>query len=228
MWFLKGLPDLARASALFRIKRYTMTQPGRCRQLWDQCQQVQERHVPGCFVECGVWRGGSAGLMGLAIRHAGQNRALHLFDSFEGLPEPGEIDGQNAADYSGGKASGKLASIGKCQAGLEEVEDFLFGQLHLPKAQVHMHVGWFQQTIPVAARQLETIALLRLDGDWYESTKICLEHLYPKIAAGGIIVLDDYHMWAGCKIATDEYRQRQGITSPMQRIDGEAACWIKE
>lgn len=227
-WFLQGLPNFARASAMFRIKRYTMTTPKRCRLLWNQCQLLMARQVPGCFVECGVWRGGSSGIMGLALRHAGHNRGLHLFDSFEGLPEPTSIDGHEAAKYSCWRASGNLTSIGKCQAGRKEVEQLLFEQLHLPRSQVHFHVGWFQKTIPADADHIEAIALLRLDGDWYESTMVCLNYLYPKLSSGGIVLLDDYYAWAGCKKAADEYRERHGIKNTIQRIDIDAAYWIKD
>jgi len=226
-WFLHGLPSVPRAAALFRVRRATMTMSGRCRSLWDQCQEVFRHHVPGSLVECGVWRGGSAAVMALAARSAGQDRALHLFDSFEGLPEPTEIDEAKAIDYSGGRAGGKLSSIDRCKAGLEEVRGFLFGQLGLDPARVHFHVGWFQDTLPADAPTLGPIALLRLDGDWYESTAVCLEHLYPLLSPGGIIVLDDYFAWAGCKKATDEYRAKHGITAPLRQIDREAVFWVK-
>lgn len=226
-WFLQGLPAPARAAALFRVKRYTMTQPRRCKLLWNQCMDVFRRGVPGSLVECGVWRGGSSGVMALAARHAGETRELHLFDSFEGLPEPQEVDEQAAADYSSGRASGKLSSIGRCKAELDEVEGFLFGQLQLDRKQVHFHVGWFQNTVPIDAATLGPIALLRLDGDWYESTKVCLEHLYPRLTPGGVLVLDDYFAWAGCRKATDEYRAQHGITEPIIAIDQDAAYWVK-
>ncbi|HUB86539.1 MAG TPA: TylF/MycF/NovP-related O-methyltransferase, partial [Verrucomicrobiae bacterium] len=115
-WFLKGLPVLPRAAAMFKAKRYTMATPDRCRHLWDACKQVLGRNVPGSFVECGVWKGGSSAIMALALRNSGQNRALHLFDSFEGLPEPTEKDGKSAIAYSGGRNQGRLATINKCQA----------------------------------------------------------------------------------------------------------------
>src|SRR6267142_1624601 len=87
IWFLRGLPSLPRARALFRVRRYTMTSPARCSVLWNQTQDILKNGVPGCFVECGVWRGGSAALMALAVCKSGESRDLHLFDSFEGLPE---------------------------------------------------------------------------------------------------------------------------------------------
>ena len=227
-WFLQGLPSPARARALFQVRSATMTTPARCRALWDQCHDVFRRRVPGVLVECGVWRGGSAGVMALAARHAGEPRMLHLFDSFEGLPEPQAIDEAAAHDYSGGRSSGELTPINRCEAGREEVESFLFGRLGLERARVQFHPGWFQNTVPLAAPQISSIALLRLDGDWYESTQVCLEHLYPKLAPGGLVILDDYFAWAGCRKATDEYRQRQGITRELIRIDATAGCWIKE
>ena len=204
-----------------------MTNPVRCRTLWDQSCQVLHADIPGSFVECGVWRGGSAAVMALAIRHCGQARDLHLFDSFEGLPEPTEKDGSVAKEYSGGRASGSLKSVDQCKAGLEEVQAFLLGHLGLDAPKVHFHVGWFQDTLPKIAPKLGPIALLRLDGDWYESTRLCLESLYPLISRGGMVVLDDYYDWTGCKQATDEYRTKNSIVAPLRGIPPNAVCWVK-
>jgi hypothetical protein len=227
MWFLKGLPVLPRAHAMFAAKRHTMTTPQRCRVLWDVCGTVLRKNVPGVFVECGVWKGGSAAIMGLALRHSAQARVLHLFDSFEGLPQPGVQDGEAATVYSDGQVAGKLISIHKCEASLDEVRSYLIDQLHLPEKQVRFHVGWFQQTVPADAPQIGPIAALRLDGDWYESTRICLEHLYPLLSPGGALILDDYHCWAGCRKATDEFRAKHAITNPICLMDREAAYWLK-
>lgn len=226
-WFLKGLPDFARASGMFRVRKYTMTSPVRCRRLWDSCKQIMDQNIPGCFVECGVWKGGSSGIMALAIKDAAQQRHLHLFDSFEGLPEPTEKDGEQAAAYSGGKNQGKLATSNQCRAGLNEVRHLILDEINVPEALAHFHVGWFQDTVPVAARHLGPIALLRLDGDWYDSTKICLEHFYPLLSPGGIIIMDDYFAWEGCHKATDEYRNLNKIHCPIQRIDTDAMFWVK-
>jgi predicted O-methyltransferase YrrM len=166
--------------------------------------------------------------MALAMHNAGKERPLHLFDSFEGLPEPTEKDGEQAAAYSGGRNEGKLSTINQCRAGLEEVRHLIVNELHMPEALAHFHVGWFQDTVPADARKLGSIALLRLDGDWYDSTKICLEHLYPLLSPGGIIILDDYFAWQGCRKATDEYRALNKINNPIQRIDSEAMFWVKE
>ena len=227
-WFLRGLPSLPRAIAMFRIRRATMTSPQRCRLLWEQCRETFEKELPGSIVECGVWRGGSTALMALAARHRGEARDFHLFDSFEGLPEPSAKDDQASIDYSGGRSSGKLAPIDQCVADLPRVKRFLFEELKLDPSRFHFHVGWFQNTVPAVAPGFGDIAILRLDGDWYESTQVCLEHLYPKLRPGGVIILDDYFAWGGCRKATDEYREQHGIKSPITRIDVDACCWIKE
>ena len=227
MWFLKGLPVLPRALAMFKARQYTMTHPRRCRHLWKACKQVLSRNVPGCFVECGVWRGGSSAIMALAMKNAGSQRPLHLFDSFEGLPEPTKDDGTNAAVLSGGRNAGELAPINQCQAGLEEVRHLMLDVIKADPSLVHFHVGWFQNTLPTATGHLGPIALLRLDGDWYDSTKICLECLYPLLSSGGIVILDDYSYWEGCRKATDEYRSRNQISDPICQIDREAVFWIR-
>jgi O-methyltransferase len=227
IWFLKGLPVLPRAAAMFRAKRYTMTTPARCRCLWDSCKQVLNQNIPGAFVECGVWKGGSSVIMALAVKNAGQERYLHLFDSFEGLPEPTEMDGEKAAIYSGGRNQGKLTTVNQCRAGLDEVRHLILDEIKMPEKFAHFHVGWFQNTVPVDAAKLGPIALLRLDGDWYDSTKICLEHLYPSLSPGGILILDDYNCWEGCRKATDEYRSQNQISCPIYQIDKDAVFWIK-
>lgn len=224
-WFIEGLPSIPRARALFRVRRFTMTTPQRARHLWDICSQIVEENVKGSLVECGVWRGGSAGIMGLLLKHRRQSRNVHLFDSFEGLPEPTDKDGNYAAEYSGGRASGELTSIDQCRSGLAEVHDFLFEELDLDKERITFHVGWFQDTMPRSAHTLGPIAVLRLDGDWYESTWVCLEHLYHLISPGGVVILDDFHVWEGCARAVREFRSRASINAPMEEIDGEAVYW---
>ena len=204
-----------------------MTNPRRCRILWEQSCHVLRANVPGSFVECGVWRGGCAAVMGLANIHLKGARDLHLFDSFQGLPEPTEKDGDRARSYSQGKASGTLESSSRCEADLNDVRSFLLEHLRFDGSKVHFHAGWFQNTVPHQASSIGPIALLRLDGDWYESTYVCLEYLYPQLARGGFVVVDDYWTWEGCHRAVDDYRGLHKITSSILRIDDGAAYWIK-
>lgn len=151
-----------------------MTSARRSKMLWNLCKHVLKNQVPGDFVECGVWKGGSAGLMGLALRRFDENhmRKLRLFDSFEGLPQPSMADGVQASEYSGGANSGLLAPINQCVANLDDVQSFIFKELELSKNIVTFYKGWFQDTVPKVGKEVKNISLLRLDGDWYESTKI--------------------------------------------------------
>jgi len=204
-----------------------MTSLERCLNLWALCQRVIDRKIPGVFVECGVWRGGSALIMGTILKRTGQQRLLHLFDSFQGLPEPGAEDGTEAVEYSDGKTEGRLIPVAKCDASLDLVKTALFRDGGLNAAAVRFHVGWFQDTLPIAARDLGPVAVLRLDGDWYASTQVCLEHLYPLLSPGGVLILDDYYCWEGCKKATDEYRARHGIATPLVQVDAACCYWIK-
>lgn len=87
------------------------------------------------------------------------------------------------------------------------------------KENIHIVKGWFQDSLPRTSKEIKEIALLRLDGDWYESTKICLENLYPKVVRGGYIIFDDYGCWEGCKIATDEFMEKNNIKADLVKID---------
>ncbi len=224
-WFFEGLPSIPRAMTLYRVRRYTVTSPARCKHLWDICNQILNENVEGSFVECGVWKGGSAAIMGLVLKRAGANRTLHLFDSFEGLPEPTSDDGARAAEISGGRSSGALKSVGQCRSELPEVKEFLFSHFDLDPQTTAFHAGWFQETVPDLAGKMGPIAILRLDGDWYESTRVCLNYLYPLISPGGIIILDDYNAWEGCAKAANEFRSQLSITAPIEKIDNEAIFW---
>lgn len=206
-----------------------MTTCVRSKLLWDLCENVFRKGIAGDFVECGVWKGGSAGLMGIAAQQYDTKsiRKLHLFDSFEGLPEPREEDGDAAKVYSGGVNTGALTSVHQCEAGIEEVQDLIFNILQLQPDRFVFHKGWFQDTIPNLGNEPKQIALLRLDGDWYESTKICLDHLYDRVSPGGAIIMDDYYCWEGCRKATNEFRAARGITDPVHEIDVDAGYWIK-
>jgi hypothetical protein len=216
-------------AAVDRIKRHTMTSFERLASLWQQVRYLDRFDVPGAFVECGVWKGGSTGLMALAHRatRAVPTRELHLFDSFEGLPEPDAVlDDQQSVDYAGA-GGGELRSVGKCVGTLDENRELMERLLGYPTDLLRYHVGWFQDTIPRDAPALGSIALLRLDGDWYESTRICLEHLYDKVSRGGVVVIDDYGHYEGCRKAVDEFLQRRKEPVLLSHIDYTGRYWIK-
>lgn len=217
-----GLEEEADIKAAARkVSTHTMSSFERLATLWSQVRHLDQTGVPGDLVECGVWKGGSSGMMALAHMRAGTpTRSIHLFDSFEGLPEPdAAVDGAKAVRYSSNHASGKKESIGKCVGPLEDNQQLMGEIIQYPRDHVVYHKGWFENTIPALPKTFGPIALLRLDGDWYESTKVCLDHLYDRVAPGGIVVIDDYGHWEGCKKAVDEFFRKRGIQPYLHYID---------
>lgn len=150
----------------------------------------------GAIVECGVWRGGM--IAGIAKALKNFNNSYYLFDSFEGLPKVKEIDGERAKEWQMNTASPFYYD--NCRAEFEYAEK-LFLSLDV---EFKIIKGWFNETLPLH-KPSETISILRLDADWYESTKICLEILFPLVKQNGIVIIDDYYTWDGCSRAVHEY-----------------------
>ena len=152
--------------------------------------------VPGCVVECGVWRGGMCG--GIA-QVMGPSRQYFLFDSFEGLPPAKEVDGPAARAWQASVDSpGYYAN---CKASIETADEAmrLSGAKHYKLIK-----GWFEDTLP-SFQPPQKIALLRLDVDWYDSVNTCLRYLFSYLSPGGITIIDDYYAWDGCARATHEF-----------------------
>jgi len=215
--------------ALPVIDDHTMASYERMVTLWQQIRYVDKAGVSGSLVECGTWKGGASGMMALAHMASGTpSRPLHLFDSFEGLPEPdGVKDGDRAVGYSAGRASAQLESIGQCVGPLEDNQHLMRGLVRYPEELTHYHVGWFQDTLTLeTAKNIGEIAVLRIDGDWYESTKICLDVLFPQVSDGGIVVFDDYGAWPGCKRAVDEFAEKMERPPLLNHVDPATRYWI--
>jgi hypothetical protein len=225
---------LPRTVAVARVLPETMLSPRRLFNAWDVVRAVERDGVPGAIVECGVWSGGSVGLMALASARYGDGiRPVHLFDSFEGLPQPSPHDQEVLDDFHrehtavpldhGGDPRALLA-IGACRgAGAAEVRRFLERRLGIPRARLRFWEGWFQETVPGAAASIGPIAVLRLDGDWYESTRTCLEGLYDAVVPGGYVIIDDYGTFTGCRTATDEFFAARGLSPRLIPIDGDGS-----
>jgi hypothetical protein len=212
---------------LFRkVKPFTMVSIERLENLYDLSIKAQREQIPGSFVECGVWRGGCVGVMASTARSNG--RKIHLFDSFEGLPEPHkDLDGNYAVRYAEGGEKGNLTAIGKCVGPIDDVKKLLFEILKLDPQNFVFHQGWFQETLPIDAPSLGPIAILRVDGDWYESTKVCLDHLYDCVSENGYIIIDDYGFWEGCKKAVDEFIAARGLKVEIKKID-HSGVWFRK
>ena len=166
---------------------------------YDIARLALERGVPGDFVECGVYAGASCALMARAImdHSTSWGRKVHLFDSFAGIPAPGEYDTSLAANRGGESA----CSIEGVKINMEA-----WG---IPDELLVYHQGLFADTVPLAVeyskrRTLEAIAVLRLDGDLYESTRVPLQHLYPIVSRGGWVIVDDYDL-AGARKAVEDH-----------------------
>ncbi len=230
--------------AAARVERNTMLSRPRQSSLYRQVVHLERHRVAGCLVECGVWKGGAVGLMALAnLRHGARRRHLHLFDAFQEICEPDPaVDGERIArelrELAGRPAelAGRLEPVRGVYdrfggpGTLAENRALLEQRLRYPAAFLHYHAGWFQETVPRNADALGPIALLRLDGDLYHSTRVCLEHLYPRVVPGGFVVVDDYGRYEGCTRAVDEYlasRAEPAFLAPAAHRDDEHAYWIK-
>lgn len=172
-------------------------------------------NIHGCVVECGVWRGG---MIASIAEILGNDRNYYLFDSFEGLPPAKEIDGEAALAWQRNKEGSYF--FDNCKA------ETIYADEAMKMAGVSRYQlvkGWFSETI--AKFQFdEDIALLRLDGDWYESTMQCIELLYPKVAKGGVIIIDDYYVWDGCSRAIHDYLSAHKLTCRIHQI--QRNCYI--
>jgi O-methyltransferase len=205
-----------------RVNPFTMTSHERIAALCNATEYIIRSDIPGSFVECGVWRGGSimaAALTLLRLERA--DRELYLFDTFSGMTPPTDVDRRR---IDGAAASDVLADLFWTPASKEDVIQNLAG-IGYPMSRVHLVEGRVEDTIPTSA-PLE-IALLRLDTDWYESTRHELIHLYPRLASRGVLIIDDYGCWDGSKLAFDEYLAEKQLPIFLNRIDEEGRLAIK-
>lgn len=191
------------------VRPFTMTGNDKLHALITATRYIQQHRIPGAIVECGVWRGGSMHAVARTLDELGDHsREIYLFDTFEGMPPPSDKD----VRIDGATAQGLLATRNKTAhvwaiATLDDVENGL-AQLPYPKERFHCVPGRVEDTVPGQAP--EQIALLRLDTDWYESTAHEFEHLYPRLAPGGVLMIDDYGWWQGSRDATEEFLKRTG------------------
>jgi len=182
-------------------------------------EDVLARGVPGDLMETGVWRGGATILMRAILKvNDVTDRLVWAADSFEGLPPP------DAAKYPLDKGL-TLNRSKELSVSLEQVQ-LNFRRYNLLDDQVRFLKGWFRDTLPGAP--VKSLAVLRLDGDLYESTMDALVHLYPKVSSGGYVIVDDYGEIPACRQAVHDYRARQRIVEEIMPIDGTGVFWRKE
>ena len=183
-------------------------------------ETVLAEDVPGDLVECGVWRGGASILMRAVLAvHGDETRRVWLADSFAGVPPP------DTANYKADKGI-KLHHAAGVLAVSETQVRANFERYGLLDDQVRFLPGWFKDTLQDAP--IDRIAVLRLDGDLYESTIQALDALYPKLSPGGFCIVDDYHAVQACRQAVADYRQTHEISAEIVEIDGTGVLWRKQ
>ncbi len=181
------------------------------RRLFAENLAVAQYHLkshalpPGCFVECGTWAGGLSFSMMTLLDGIAE---WHFFDSFEGLPVPGALDGAEAKQDSAIWHNNNSADYDAFMKSLSEID--------ARGARVTVHRGWFESTTPHFESGYP-ISILRLDGDWYESTMTCLEAFFDRVSPGGLIIIDDYDDWVGCRRALHDFLSRREASERIQR-----------
>ncbi len=200
------------------IERFTMTSPERIAALCNAVRYTVKYGIPGAIVECGVWRGGSMMAVARTLLQLGvTDRSLYLFDTFEGMPEPtyADVDLHQRGAHGLLRDAGAESSI-RAVSTLETTRAALLSTGY-PAPRMIFVKGRVENTIPVEAP--EQISILRLDTDWYESTRHELEHLFPRLSTHGVLIIDDYGHWLGARRAVDEYLLRLQEPILLQRID---------
>ena len=229
---------LAQASAadrriVERVSRYTMTNEPQLLALIDAVRYCVAREIPGALAECGVWLGGSVLAMILTLQELGRaDREIYLYDTFEGMTPPTEHDvspfeqpalqSWRAYEDAGEQPWGGLFEPGAFN--LPAVRALLHDSGY-PQEMLHFVRGPVEDTLP--ARAPERLALLRLDTDWYGSTRHELDHLFPRLSAGGVLIIDDYGHWEGARRAVDEYFSNEHPPVLLTRIDYTARMGVK-
>jgi len=212
LWMLFGL--------VFKVKPgYSMLSTVRLLTLYQLVKEVQRQGLKGDIVECGVWNGGACAIMAKSYQNAGgrNERSIWIFDSFEGLPPPGERDGKSVAkNYFKGLSKGNLEKV-----------RFIFNKLSIPFDNVKVVKGWVEDTLP--KNNLGPVALLHIDTNWYESVKAALDHIYDKVVVGGFIMVDDFLFFDGCRDAVLDFLKERGIEEKVQinKVDRSAVYFQK-
>jgi hypothetical protein len=225
------LPDASRIDLeIIRFAQpYTMTSPERIYATIQAVRYVVAGNIPGHIVECGVWKGGSMMAAARALLQLDDaSRALYLFDTYEGMPPPTAEDVSITGDLPVRDYGSSVRPDGAsrwCLAELREVKANM-GLTGYPAEQVHYVKGRVEETIP--DRAPSDIAILRLDTDWHASTRHELEHLYPRLAKGGVLIVDDYGHWEGCRRAVDEYFARRREPLFFARVDYTGRVAVKQ
>jgi hypothetical protein len=217
--FLLDEPDWIN-DIIRRVQHYTLTSPERIAALCHAVAYIVRCDIPGDFVECGVWRGGSIMAMIGTLARTSAIRDIHLFDTFAGMTNPADVD----VNFMGQPAGGPRGYGMQVFCPRDEVRANVL-ETGYPAQCVHLVEGRVEDTLPRQAPA--AIALMRLDTDWYESTAHEMAHLWPRLSKGGVVIVDDYGHWQGARKAVDEYIERERLPVMLNRIDYTGRLAIK-
>lgn len=209
-WIRQQLLLGANNGLLRKVQPYTLSDCNRLQKLIQLAKYVNQHNIPGDFVECGVYKGGSAAVIAQSL---GEQRHLWLYDSFAGMPATGEKDGEAAKEY-----------IGECLSSIDDVRQVM-ARVGTKPSQYTIKPGWFDQTFQ--AQLPQQVALLHCDADWYDSVKLVLKTFYPLIPEGGCVILDDFGYWEGCRAAFYDFCYQYDEKPVLERVTNSQAYWIK-
>jgi O-methyltransferase len=200
------------------VRPYTLTGDERIAALMNAVRYVVEQKIPGDIAECGVWRGGSMMAAALALLyHGDSSRHLYLYDTFEGMSEPTEHDQSFAGLSAQSQLARDPAGTGIwCRSPIEDVRANILSTGY-PEERVHLIPGKVEETLP--SIRPDCLSILRLDTDWYESTKHELICLFPLLDSQGLLIIDDYGHWQGARKAVDEYLTERKLNLYLHRVD---------
>ena len=230
-WECDPLSDLSAAekAIITAARPFTKTNVERMAALVNAVNYVVQSKVPGDIAECGVWRGGSMVVVARTLLLNGDaSRSLYLYDTFEGMSAPSEHDKSFdgvAADIQLARDQDRKNGIW-CEASLDDVRANIAATGY-PMEKVFFIKGKVEDTIPASLNIPAAISLLRLDTDWYESTKHELVHLYPRLIRRGVLIIDDYGHWQGARKAVDEYFKETQRDVFLHRIDSTGRALVK-
>jgi len=212
---------------ILSIKEYTTTGPDRINAMIQAVRYVMKTNIPGAILECGVWRGGSMMVAAKVLMRMGEKRELYLYDTYEGMSKPDSVDvqfdGRPAMKDFGEKKKNEESSDWFC-CSIDEVRRNMLSTGYDEKL-IHFVKGKVEDTIP--GIMPKEIAILRLDTDFFESTRHELVHLFPPLSIGGILIIDDYGHWKGSRKAVDEYIEKNNVRIMLNRIDYTGRIGVK-
>lgn len=181
--------------------------------LYQLAVRLDREGIPGDFVECGVANGGTGAVLAYCAAQSPLNRSVWLFDSFGGMPETSVEDGEVSRAY-----------VGQVLGNVENVRSAL-SLVNADMEKVRIVEGFFQDTF--GSVEIPRIALLNIDADWYESVKLCLERFFDSVVAGGVISIDDYGHWQGCRTAVQEFLKQRHLSPRLSAVDY-TARWFRK